>query len=566
MGNEGVWEFMLKKQIKEKLMNRNYAFSIGEDIYGRFRFPFEKVRAGSKIILYGGGVVGKTFLKQIEKSSHCVILAICDQNPMGTNIVEVPIISVAQLSGMDEDSYDFVVIAIESKNIADRIWEDLCLAGVEEKKIIWMNPSVCGGTFMQFRNLRSIEQKEGASNGLSKEIMHMNLLHPQKTWLKSKDSIFMDTTRITINDWGGGIQRTVNNLYQRMLELGGNVIPVRYTYDRDDFITSRKYKCRMEGTVFDDIEYSLSMSKQDTLLFTDSSWDFEDRLLVKANESGVRISTLIYDLIPIRLTDSHNKNVRAVFKKWIHAALQYSNSIICITKTVADDVIQYYRENQYERETPLDLYVIHLGCEIESSTYPPREEIRDFVEGYTVFLMVGTVETRKNHALALEAFRNIYNEDPNKKIRLLILGKKGWMVDEFQKMYRENSLLKGRVLWVQNASDGEVQWAYRHCSALIYPPKIEGLGLPLLEAAHFNLPILCSDIPVFREVVKEYGNYFRVNDSEALRKAILEWLSSREHPESKLIRRYRWKDTAKEVLDILHGRVNPYYRIKGKIK
>lgn len=45
---------------------------------------------------------------------------------------------------------------------------------------------------------------------------------------------------------------------------------------------------------------------------------------------------------------------------------------------------------------------------------------------------------------------------------------------------------------------------YKSSDLMIFPSKLETLGLPLMEAKHFNLNILAIDLPYSREVI---GNY-----------------------------------------------------------
>lgn len=40
------------------------------------------------------------------------------------------------------------------------------------------------------------------------------------------------------------------------------------------------------------------------------------------------------------------------------------------------------------------------------------------------------------------------------------------------------------------------------------PSLAEGFGVPIIEALAANTPVLCSDIPVFREVAGELADYF----------------------------------------------------------
>ncbi|MDY6350655.1 MAG: DUF4422 domain-containing protein [Selenomonas sp.] len=112
----------------------------GEDPYNRFSFPWRSVRPGSRIVLYGGGVVGKMFLRQLANNPYCHVVAVCDQNPAATGIREAPVIDVRQLCDLDPDFYDLVLIDLERKDIATAIRADLELSGIPPQKIKWVDP------------------------------------------------------------------------------------------------------------------------------------------------------------------------------------------------------------------------------------------------------------------------------------------------------------------------------------------------------------------------------------------------------------------------------------------
>ena len=121
--------------------NSNYSPRIGEDIYGRFSFPYTAVEAGSRIVIYGGGIVGKTFLEQLARNTYCHVVAVCDKNPSKTGIYEVPVITIRELASMKKKSYDQILIAIEKKSIAIEIKEELKMAGISKGKIKWFDPA-----------------------------------------------------------------------------------------------------------------------------------------------------------------------------------------------------------------------------------------------------------------------------------------------------------------------------------------------------------------------------------------------------------------------------------------
>ena len=50
----------------------------------------------------------------------------------------------------------------------------------------------------------------------------------------------------------------------------------------------------------------------------------------------------------------------------------------------------------------------------------------------------------------------------------------------------------------------------------MFPSLYEGFGLPLLESLENNCPIVCSDIPVFREILDDNAIFFKPDDYESL--------------------------------------------------
>ena len=72
-----------------------------------------------------------------------------------------------------------------------------------------------------------------------------------------------------------------------------------------------------------------------------------------------------------------------------------------------------------------------------------------------------------------------------------------------------------------------LSFLYDHAAALIFPSYAEGFGLPIVEAARRGRPVICSDIPVFREVGRAGALYFRVNDAKALAETIADFLDGR---------------------------------------
>jgi mannosylglucosylglycerate synthase len=122
--------------------------------------------------------------------------------------------------------------------------------------------------------------------------------------------------------------------------------------------------------------------------------------------------------------------------------------------------------------------------------------------------------------------------------------------DPAQQAYLERLLRLRRDLGIEDAawllgadegsppSDRLVVDLYKLADALFLPSREEGFGIPVLEAALHRLPIVCSDIPVLREVGGDAALYISPDsDPRLVAGELLEWLDR--DPESRLWRRVR---------------------------
>ena len=378
--------------------------------------------------------------------------------------------------------------------------------------------------------------------------------------LREKPGLLIDVTQTTRSDLGTGIQRVVNNIFREIYQYKNerSVIPVRNYHGK--LITGNQYAKRYLGEA-EKPEYRLTLQKEDKVLLLDSSWEYAEdfsHILERAEKENILSFAVVYDLIPIQYPELVTSSVFVqIFRSWHNMILQKADSILCISRTTADVVAQYYEKMKFKRNKSLNLYYFHMGADVPGGTQEARPEIQDFVKSGKTFLMVGTLEPRKGHMVALEAFRKILIEEKREDCRLLIIGHNGWKNDEIRNQLALPEY-KDKVLWIEDATDAELRWAYAHSNALIAASRDEGFGLPLVEVAHFGLPIICSDIPIFREVTQGYADYFKVMDADDLARCMSEWLQTEQHPDSRNIRIYTWQESAQEILDIIDGKVEPY--------
>lgn len=129
-------------------------------------------------------------------------------------------------------------------------------------------------------------------------------------------------------------------------------------------------------------------------------------------------------------------------------------------------------------------------------------------ERYVVF--VGTLEPRKNLAWLVRAHRAATAQHPGTPA-LVLCGQAGWgpavdLAGTVRPGYLETETLRQVVAGAQ---------------ALVLPTRYEGFGMPVLEAQAAGTPVLCTDLPVLREVGGPQATYLPLDDDDALADALI---------------------------------------------
>jgi glycosyltransferase involved in cell wall biosynthesis len=141
-------------------------------------------------------------------------------------------------------------------------------------------------------------------------------------------------------------------------------------------------------------------------------------------------------------------------------------------------------------------------------------------------LHIGSFEKRKDLITLLKAFKIV--DDPNLKLVLAgaqIINGNSEVLDEIETFIIQNKF-KDKVILAGYVSQDEASILYKNARIYVFPSLDEGFGIPLLEALSFSVPVICSDIDVFREIGNDYVKYFKAGDSISLSKKIVSVLKA----------------------------------------
>ncbi|HEY0847589.1 MAG TPA: glycosyltransferase [Noviherbaspirillum sp.] len=283
---------------------------------------------------------------------------------------------------------------------------------------------------------------------------------------------------------------------------------------------------------------------------------------------GVEVNFLVHDILPILRPEFFPEGTDQHHAAWLSTIATHADRLVCISQAVADEVQTWLTQNGHARVQRLKYAVVHhgadIGASVPSSGMPDgAEDVLQRIGAAPSFLMVGTIEPRKGHLQAIAAFEQLWRNGV--EANLVIVGKEGWKalpehlrrtIPQIVGKLTMHPELGKRLFWLQGISDEYLQKVYAASTCLVFASEGEGFGLPLIEAAQTQLPIIARGLPVFREVAQQHAFYFDGLNASDLAAAVCEWLALREEgraPSSMGMPWLTWAENAAELGKVLSG-------------
>ena len=209
---------------------------------------------------------------------------------------------------------------------------------------------------------------------------------------------------------------------------------------------------------------------------------------------GAKVVCVVHDLLPLtdlKLTDVATR----LFLSRLFTSLHQADELAFVSN---------YSRDRFRGLLPqfaqLPSRVVYPRTRFESQRPMLVPDLdRDFDKGLDTragrptFVVIVSAEPRKNLAAVVRAFRKMPQAD------LVVIG------------YAGGTLVRNpppNVRFAGYVEENDKAALITEAHGLIMPSFAEGFGVPIIEALAANTPVLCSDIPVFREVAGELADYF----------------------------------------------------------
>lgn len=379
-----------------------------------------------------------------------------------------------------------------------------------------------------------------------------------------KPRLYVDITELALHEGRTGVQRVTREILRALLDVPmvGHQVQAVYAPPSRPYRLARLFTSKLHGESGQHLpDASMAAQPGDVFLGLDHSMRAtveRSANLVDMHERGVRIWFVCNDVLPLSHPEWFPPEVQVAFKAWLKVIAHVADGVACISQATQSELRQQLNRLDVPHDTPLTLAHFHLGadpasnCGNEASVTLEQASLIDRFRGAVSFLIVGTLEPRKGHAQALQAFESLWAGGSD--VVLVIAGFQGWMTDVLARRIRHHDEFGKRLFWFMGPDDAVLDRLYSACTVLLAPSEGEGFGLPLVEAARHGLPILCRDLPVFREIAGEHAAYFSSRDAESLVAAIRNWLEAYRHGTvvpARDVRALTWKQSAQELVDIV---------------
>jgi glycosyltransferase involved in cell wall biosynthesis len=230
--------------------------------------------------------------------------------------------------------------------------------------------------------------------------------------------------------------------------------------------------------------------------------------VIRLTDPSAIIHAMIYDIIPLRLPHD-SPGAPTAFAAAFADLVQAGAHFVTDSVHARDDLLAAVAEGLLPAPAgPVD--VLPLAAELREPTGPGRER-----PGQPYLLMVGSITGRKNATAVFEAYRRL----TARGVALPLLVCAGRMPANAATAFEPGGAwadLAGLVRLVDQPDHATLHALYAGATALVFPSRYEGYGLPLGEAQWLGVPVLSSSATSLPEAGGDAPAYFAPDDIDAL--------------------------------------------------
>ena len=235
--------------------------------------------------------------------------------------------------------------------------------------------------------------------------------------------------------------------------------------------------------------------------------NLDDAVIDAIGAAGLMRIVLMHDTIPVDHPEFGRAGAAPKFRVKLDAA-ERADQIIANSQHTAHRL----RVHGVSGE----ILVAPLGIQ-------PQKRLQNIATVTPSFLMLGTIEPRKNHALILKIWERFWDKMKDASPKLILVGRRGWENEAVFRQLDSEPMMGRTVIEAGTPDDATLAAYFASTTALLFPSLAEGYGLPLAEALGAGVPCIASDLDALREVGGDVPEYLSPKDSQAWTRTVLSY-------------------------------------------
>lgn len=239
-------------------------------------------------------------------------------------------------------------------------------------------------------------------------------------------------------------------------------------------------------------------------------------LRAERHERGIVYIPMVHDVIPAIAPELCTDAVVQDFVAWASGIFDHADRFLANSQATKRDLIALAHRLGH-RLDPSQVAVVPLDGRYSAPEKAADDLPPPLCDGRRFVLLVATIEPRKGHLVAFEAWRQLLKEhDPAQVPSLVCVGRNGWRNAAIFASISDDPVLADKIIVLSDISDRVLSSLYDGCLFTLYPSLYEGWGLPVTEALSRGKMAITTTSSSLPEAGGEWAVYVAPGDASGL--------------------------------------------------